>query len=417
MATSAPSQSNQDAAEQLRNQAIDLRIVGLKPKEICQRLGRSRSWFYETLARYQSGGRDALASRSRAPHTVHNRTSPEVEAAVVRLRKMILSGEDPELRYANIGADALAVELERAGITPPSRATINRILKRYDQIQPRPRRKRKRKLPDDFPWPSVQAPNQMHLFDFVNRVIVGGTRFYGCNLLDQARRWPYLGIISSKTAVAVSQFLVSAWQEIGLPQALYLDNDPVWRGSGSGQRTISRIVRLCLWLGVEVIFIPPYTPEANPTIESFNGVWDRNFWQRTEFRSLNHVRSELPYFQEYCLLRRPLAEYGYHTADQLYPDFIPDLLVTDFTAHRQERLPLTAGRAHFIRFVTEKGTFTFLNETWQLTPEQWAGKTIRAMVDTEQQLLCVYHQTDRDTGPTLIVQYDYHLKEEVLPLA
>ena len=158
---------------------------------------------------------DGLRSRSRAPHHVHNRTPYHVEAAIVRLRKLILSGGDPELRYANIGADALAYELKRAGITPPSRATINRILKRRDLVRPRRRKRKKRKLPDDYPWPRVEAPNDLHLFDFITRSIRGEGRFYGCNLLDQARRWAFLRAETPKSADVVSQFLISAWQEVG----------------------------------------------------------------------------------------------------------------------------------------------------------------------------------------------------------
>jgi hypothetical protein len=416
MTERVPLQSNPDLEEQLRHEAIDLYITGLKPMEIHRRLGRSRTWFYNTLKRYQVGGRPALASRSRAPHTVHNRTSVEVEQAIVRVRKTIMAGDDPELRYANLGADAIAVELKRARITPPSRPTINRILKRYDLVEPRPRRKRKRKLPDDYPWPQVKQPNQVHLFDFVSRVLVGGSRFYGCHLLDQARHWPYLSVIPTKTAAAVSQILVSAWQEMGLPTALYIDNDVVWRGSSSGQRTLSRIVRLCLLLGVQVIFIPPYTPEANPLLESFNGLWDRNFWQRTEFQNLDHLQTELPYFQGYCRHRRPLSEFDNKTAEQLYPDFVPTLPAADFTSHLQERLPITAGQLHFIRFVAPDDTFTILNERWQLDPDQWTGKTIRATIDTQGQQLRVYHQPDRNAVPKLIVRFDYPLQGQVVPL-
>jgi len=417
MTEHAPFQSNPDPEEQLRNEAIDLYIAGLRPTEISRQLGRSRAWFYNTLQRYQLGGRQALASRSRAPHTVHNRTPLQVEQAIVRVREMIMAGDDPELRYANFGADAIAVELQRAGITPPSRATINRILQKHGLVATRPRRKAKRKLPDDYPWPQVKQPNHVHLFDFVHRILVGGGRFYGCQMLDQARHWPYLAAIPQKTAAAVSQVFVSAWQEMGLPNALYMDNDVVWRGSSSGQRTFSRIIRLCLLVGIQVIFTPPYTPEANPVIESFNGVWDRNFWQRTEFQSLAHVQAELPHFQRYCRHRRPLPAFDNRTADQLYPGFVPVLLTPEFTAHQQTRLPLTAGYVHFIRFVRSDGTFTILNEAWSLDPDKWAGKTIRATIDTAKQQLCVYHQTDRNAEPQLIAQFEYPLKEEVRPLS
>jgi hypothetical protein len=409
-------QSDNSGAD-LRGKAIDLFLQGYKPTKICRQLKRSRTWFYKTLARYQQGGRDALSSKSRAPHRVHNRTPMDTEAAVVRVRQIITSGQEPELRYANIGADTLATELQRAKIKPPSRATINRILQRHQLVRPKPRKTKKRKLPDDYPWPVVQTANDLHLFDFVSRSIRGEGRFYGFHLLDQARRWPYVWAETPKSAETVSQFLVSAWQEIGLPAGLYLDNDPVWNGGGRGQRVLSTIVRLCLLIGIEVIFIPPYTYEANPVIESFNGVWDRNFWDRIQFRDLSHLRTELPGFEHYCRHRRPLPEFKGLTADQIAPDFVPIRLPTSFDQHQQRPLPLTAGWVHFIRFVSSAGTISILNETWQLDPEQWAGKTVRATIDTHVQQLFVYHQPKHGDVCYLIAQFDYPLDETVVPLA
>lgn len=406
-----------DPEARLRETAIDLYIGGKRPAAICRQLNRSRAWFYKTLTRYRQGGRQALASRSRAPQHIHNRTPAETEAAIVRLRQTIVSGDDPELRYANIGADALTVELVHAGITPPHRATINRILKRHDLVQPRRRKSKKRKLPEDYPWPWVQNPNDLHLFDFVMRSIRGEGHVYGFNLLDQVRRWPFLRAETPKNADNVCQFLVSAWQETGLPGALYVDNDAVWNGGGRGQRVLSTVVRLCLLVGVEVIFIPPYTYEANPVMESFNGVWNANFWMRTTFRDVAHVQTELPFFEHYCRHRRPLPEFGGKTADQIAPDFVPTCLPTAFNLHEQERLPITAGYVHFIRFVASGGTFSILNERWQLDANLWAGKTIRATLDTQHQQLLVYHQTKDREKCQLVAQFDYPLGEPVIPLA
>jgi len=400
-----------------RETAINLFIQGRRPTDICRELNRSRTWFYNTLARYRKGGREGLRSQSRAPHHVHNRTPPDIEDAVVRLRKLILSGEDPKLRYANIGADALAYELGQADITPPSRATITRILKRNNLTQPRQRKNKKRKLPGDYPWPRAEAPNALHVLDFVTRTIQGTGRFYGCHLLDQKRRWPFLRAETPKSAAMVSQFLVSAWQEIGLPGGLHIDNDAVWNGGGRGQRVLSTIVRLCLLLGVEVIFIPSYTPQANPVVESFNDVWDVNFWNRTHFRDLPHVQSELTILENYCRHRRPLSEADGLTADQIAPSFVPVCLPPTFDQHQQGRLPITAGRVHFIRFVSSAGSFSILNERWQLDKTKRAGKTIRATIDTQNRQLRVYHQDRESETCQLIAQFEYGLGEEVGPLA
>jgi len=406
-----------DPGAAVREQAIDLFISGRTPTAICRQVKRSRTWFYKTLARYRRGGREGLGSQSRAPKRVHNRTAEDVEAAIVRLRRTITTGADPELRYANCGADALASELQRARITPPHRATINRILKRRDLVRPRRRKSPKRKLPADYPWPQVQAPNDLHLLDFVTRSIRGAGRFYSCHLLDQFRRWPFLRAETPKSAEVVSQFLVHGWQEIGLAGGLYIDNDAVWNGGGRGQRVLSTIVRLCLLVGVEVIFLPPYTYEANPVIESFNSLWAENFWGRTEFRDLAHVQAELPVFEHYCRHRRPLAEFAGRTAAQIAPDFVPRQLSARFDQHQQERLPITVGKVHFIRFASSAGAFSILNESWQLDPAHWAGTTIRATIDTQKQQLLVYHQPKDSQTCKLVAQFDYPLGEEVVPLA
>jgi hypothetical protein len=411
----APSQPD-DPGAAVREQAIDLFISGRTPTAICRQLKRSRPWFYQILARYCQEGREGLRSRSRAPKRVHNRIAEDVEAAIVRLRRTITAGADPELRYANCGADALAGELKRARITPPHRATINRVLKRQDLVCPRRRQSQKHKLPDDYSWPQVQAPNDLHLLDFVTRSIRGAGRFYSCHLLDHFRRWPFLRAETPKSAEVVSQFLVQGWQDIGLAGGLYIDNDAVWNGGGRGQRVLSAIVRLCLLVGVEVIFLPPYTYEANPVIESFNSLWAENFWGRTVFRDLPHVQAELPVFERYCRQRRPLAEFAGRTADQIAPDFVPRRLSASFDQHHQERLPITIGKVHFVRFVSSAGTFSMLNESWQLDQKHWAGKTIRATIDTQKQQLLVYHQPKDSQTCQLIAQFDYPLGEEVIPL-
>ena len=412
----APLQPNQEREEERRNRAIDRFIAGEKAGAISKAVGRSRAWFYQTKARYQQNGREGLKERSRAPGRVHNRTEESVETAVVRVRKTILSGRDPELRYASVGADTIAFELKRAGIKTPSRRTINRILQRQQLVVPRVQHAKAREMPADYPWPSAEQANAIHLFDFVTRSLVGGGRFYGCHLLDQKRRWPVVRLIVNKKVAAVSQFLVTSWQAIGLPTALQIDNDVVWRGSSSAPRTFSHILRLALYVGVEVLFTPPYTPKANAIIESFNALWAENFWLRATFDSLHNVESELVHFETTMRSRHPWPELGGLTAAQIAPDFQPTLLAQDFLIHQQTRIPLTAGRLHFVRFVEADGSFSLLNESWSLDPHHWAGKTIRATLDIQQQQLCIFHQSSRTAIPALIAHFAYAIDETVQPL-
>jgi len=414
MSNRVPYQS-QSEAEQMRHLAVNHYLAGVKVAEIARRIGRSRQWVHDTLNRYRAEGRSGLTSRSRAPHTVHNRTPLEIETAAVRIRQTILSGEDPILRYASIGAGLIRSELDRMGLIAPSERTINRILKRYGVQQPR-RQRNERKLPKDYPWPQAAEPNALHLFDFVTRVPKGDARFYGYHLMDQGRRWPYLEAHPNKNSQLVSQFLVNVWQKIGLPQGIQMDNDIVWRGSSSGARTFSHIVRLCLAVGIEVIFTPTYKPEANPIIESFNGVWAINFWQRTNFTDLAHVQQELPNFQTYYRYRHPLDDFEDRKPVEVAPDFQPTLLAETFDQHHLERIPLTAGRIHFLCLVDAKATFRILNESWTLPIDFTNKEAIRATIDTNEQRLLIYHQASAQDPPKLVHSWDYPVGETVHPL-
>ncbi len=409
-------QPNQEDSEALRNQAIDLLYQGKRPSEVARALGCSRQWVYKTLARYQREGRKGLREKSRRPHRMPRKTAPEIEAAVVRARKLILSGEDPTLRYGNYGAEALAAELQRAGIDPPSRATIYRILHRHDLIKPRPKRGHRRPLPNDYPWPLLSTELTLHVMDFMMRTLPGGQRFYAANLLEMPCQWPYLAILPTKTRDQVSAFFVAAWQAIGIPHALQVDNDNVWRGSSSAPYTFSFLVRLWLMLGVQVIFIPPYTPQANTWIESFNHLWDRNFWQRTRFQSLEDVQQNLPYFQTYCRERRLLPKTKTTAQECRTARSAPLCLSDNFNKHRQKRLPLTEGFIHFIRFVDAHGNISFLNASWSLGP-QWAGKTVRATLDIKRGMVTVFHQATRESSPQSIAAFPFPINEEVAPLA
>ena len=109
---------SQDEGEVRRNEAIDMYLQGLKVSDICRAVGRSRGWFYQTLRRFQQGSRAELNSKSRALKVVHNRTKKDVGATIVRIRQTITNGQDPELHYANIGADSITAELKRLKLKP-----------------------------------------------------------------------------------------------------------------------------------------------------------------------------------------------------------------------------------------------------------------------------------------------------------
>ena len=404
--------------EALRNEAINRRLVGERRCDICRALGRTTAWFDKWWARYRRYGRAGLKSRSRAPKHVHNKMAPEVEEAIVRIRKVLEERTDPELKYAFIGAPTIRTELKRTHLRPlPSVRAIERALQRRELTRARRKRKHLNEPTAYCPLPVAQGPNDVHAIDIVTRHLLGGERICSFHLLDLASHYPVLRQYPDKSAVSAKAFLVTAWQTVGLPKFLQMDNEATFCGGYRGKRVFSQIVRLCLNVGVEVVFIPFYSPKKNADIESFHSDWDQAFWQRERFRDLAHVQEECPIFQRWYRTRyEPPALKGL-TPTEARADFVSCLLPADFNLHQaEEQLPLTAGKVHFIRLVNSQGQIRVLNEPWAVDKEL-VGEYVWATISTAQQRLRIYHQAAADAAQQLVAEYEYEIAEEVQDLA
>ncbi|HLS14520.1 MAG TPA: helix-turn-helix domain-containing protein [Beutenbergiaceae bacterium] len=92
-----------------KNRTIVLAVLegGLSPVQAAGRFGVSKRWVYTLLARYRSGGLEAVDPQSRRPHTNPHATDPETIAAVLALRESLTKqGLDAgKLRHLAIGRD------------------------------------------------------------------------------------------------------------------------------------------------------------------------------------------------------------------------------------------------------------------------------------------------------------------------
>jgi len=334
------------------------------------------------------------------------------------IRRVLAERTDPELKYAFIGAPTIRTELKRTSLRSiPGLRTVERILQRRGLSQSR----RKRKDPNEptayCPVPVPHGPNDVHAWDIVTRHVVGGERVCSFHLLDRATHYPLLRQYPDKSAVSAPAFLVAVWQTVGLSRLLQMDNEATFCGGYRFPRVFSQIVRLCLSVGVEVVFIPFYSPKKNADIESFNSDWDQAFWQRERFRDLAHVQEESPIFERWYRTRyEPPALQGL-TPTEARANFTPRLPGADFTWHQVgERLPLTAGRVHFIRLVNNHGQIQILNACW-MVDEKLVGEYVWATISTAEQQLRIYHQETAKSARQLVAEYEYAIAEEVQELA
>ncbi len=142
--------------------------------------------------------------------------------------------------WAQVGAVAIAWELEKLGTTPPEIWTIDRILRRAGVPK---RRARRRYVPKGTPYPAgplLVQPNAVHEIDLVGpRHLAGAVPFYALNAVDLVRRRAAIEILSSKEEWEVAGGLVRLWGRLGVPRKgevrQWADHPRTWppaRGAG-----------------------------------------------------------------------------------------------------------------------------------------------------------------------------------------
>src|SRR5215470_4936007 len=143
-----------------RQRAISLRLAGRPVKHICSTLGRSEAWFHKWWGRYLEDGPEGLYDLTRANHHVAQRISPELERAILSVRRRLQAHATPATRYSLIGATAVRSELKTLDIRPlPSERTIEHVLERNGLTAPRVRLAPL--LPrQEYPGPQARASNE-----------------------------------------------------------------------------------------------------------------------------------------------------------------------------------------------------------------------------------------------------------------
>jgi transposase InsO family protein len=371
-----------------RQRAIILRLAGRPVQDICRALGRTGAWFHKWWRRYLECGAEGLYDLTRARH-VAQRIPPELERAILSVRRRLQAHATPATRYRLIGAPAILAELQALGIRPlPGLRTIERVLQRHGLTAPRVRLAPL--LPrQEYPGPQARASNQLHEVDLVGPIYLRGSgqRYYvwvGKDAFDGA---VCLRLADSRRMDEVLWFLGECWKDLGRPEQVQLDNARELAGWGQSARTLSRVIRLCLRYGVSPVFIPEGEPQFNGSVEHFNGWFQEPLFQR-HYRRPGDLRRELARLQEAVNTQHVHPRLRGQTPAQHRRGLRLQKLPGSFVVPT-ERLPLAAGRVTFLRRVSAAGTVRVLSQTFRVGKKH-RGLCLRLVIDTGRGWLTAY---------------------------
>lgn len=394
-----------DTSEQeLRREAMRRRVQGERRYDLCRDLGHSPRWFRKWWAEYQRHPPTDFGDHSRAPHPSPHRMPLDLEQAVVTMRQVF--ADTPQTPYGLIGHRAIRAERERLQVRPwPSLATIQRLLARHELTQARG-------AAHDTaadPGPVAGAPDAMHATDMMTRHLRGGEVVQHVHPFDQDSHAVPLSQHAHQTAAPPRAHLLDTWAQGGLPTMPQCDNADACCGGPTHPRVLGQVGRLCLVVGVEVVFSPFYEPDRNSWVEV------TAFWSRPQFGSRADVPAEAPTFWEWYHPRAQPPSLAGKTPAHRRRGFRPFRLTTELRRLIPEPPPITAGRLHFLRKVDTTGHISLLNEPWSVG-QKGVGPYGWAMGETGNQRLIVWHKAQAEAPWQRIKTRLFRLHEPVHPL-
>ena len=385
-----------------RQTAIRLRLAGQNVESICSTLKRSKPWFHKWWKRYLAMGPEGLYDLTRANHRVSRQTPPHIERAILSVRRRREARSTPQMRYAQIGAAAIREELRTLGLTPlPSVRTIGRVLKRAGRTNPSLRLARPL-AQSDYPGPQAQDSNQVHQIDVVGPRYLKGdkTRYYFLVCKDVFDQSVYVELVKGRGMDGILTFLIHAWQHLGLPEIAQFDNGREFCGFGYPAHYLSRVIRLCLRLEIEPVFIPPAKPQRNGSVENSNGWFQPVLLKRTYHRSCD-LRRQLRLLMTAVNEQHVHPQLGYKTPAQYRRSKRLRILPANFSLDGK-KIPICTGKVTFIRLVSAEGNINILEQRFKIG-KRLKFQYVKATLYTQRQILKIYHKG------RLLKQFDYKL--------
>jgi len=398
--------------EKERIEAVARHEAGEKPITIYTELGKSRKWFYKWLNRSKTGTKEWYKDRPRTPEHTPNQINDETEQVVVKIRTELMEGDNDEYRYSFVGAEAIQFHMEKLGYDSsdiPSISTIKRIIKRNKLRVNKPERYKRVHSKGRYTIIRPKYVDEVHQMDFVGpRHIKGYGPINSIHLKDVVGRQVTGRQYNEKSMDNAMDFLLDYWKQHPIPKYLQVDNGMCFAGDFKHPKSFSRFVRLALFVGIEVVFIAPSKPWMNGTVEEFNKDFARLFWKKEQFVDLDDIRGKAPKFFE------KQNEFNtWKLRNKNLESINPKLMLPEDFKIDVNKLPLVAGKIHFIRIVDSNGRISVHNEYFHVGKE-YIGEYAWITIETRKQTLTIYYN-DEKLQVREIKKFCYKIPERIRP--
>lgn len=279
---------------------------GANVRELCRREQISAKTGYKWLQRYRAGGGElaALQDRSRRPQHCPQRTSGELEDAVVQLRGQhpYWGGRKIARRLLDLGGGELAPStvtsiLHRHGLIGQQASESAGPIKRFEHAQ----------------------PNALWQMDFKGTFNTLAGPCYPLTILDDHSRFNLALQANVRMGTAqVQPQLQAVFERYGMPVRINTDNGPPWGAPGAVEHGLTDLGVWMIRLGITVSHSRPHRPQTNGKVERFHRTLNTEVIAGKHYADHGQVQQDFDRWRSVYNLQRPHEALQMHTPVRRY---------------------------------------------------------------------------------------------------
>lgn len=289
---------------------------------------RSEHLRNKALAAAINDGDSGLLPRSRAAHTIANRTDAVLASRIVELSKQL------EKDGLDAGAESIAAGPEREGVGPPANSAIHRILVDAGLVRPEPGKRPKA----SYTRFEASPPDELWQSDFTHRPIATVPGAVVVSWLDdRSRSLLHARAFATVTMDDVEAAFLQACAEHGIPARTLTDNGtvyttrPISATPGRSERTLALDGRA----PEQRTALPPQTQGK---IERYHRALKQWLSARPPASSIDELNEQLAELQHVYNEERPHRALGRRTPGEAYRAKGKALPAPELAARTQTKL-------------------------------------------------------------------------------
>ena len=231
---------------------------------------------------------------------------------------------------------------------------VDRTLREYNLLKSRQKKTKGKSKYMQYPEKTLLKLGKILMsIDFIGPKYLQGSNdrinFLTCKYI-RPNKEGIVNRIKGQTTEETIRVLTKVWKEHPIPNVLKIDNDSAFGANLRHEKCIGKLTLFLLNLGIKPLYIAPRSPWNNGSVEGFNSVFSKKFWNHLRFTDENEIDIKI---KDFNVAYEKYTELINNNPKIEKPKFIDDFEGVNLINKQIDKFK--AHKIYFLRIVRRKG--------------------------------------------------------------